>query len=118
MSLATPPTEKIRLAPFFEEVANEVFSNKNQGFQLNKDSPLYSEVMASINQKVSGDRAHLNLTIDLRPMRADSAYSPGEFDWDKYVEHLKSEHANWFTPTGSHTVYRLSQTDMYGFHQR
>ena len=112
VSLATPPTEKIRLAPFFKEVANEVFSDQSQGLQLNKNSPLYGEVMASINQKISGDRAHLNLTIDLRPVSIDSVHNTSEFNWDEYVERLKAEHTKWFTPTGNHTVYRLSQSDM------
>jgi len=112
VSLATPPTEKIRLAPFFKEVANEVFSDQSQALQLNKNSPLYGEVMASINQKISGDRAHLNLTIDLRPVSIDSVHNTSEFNWDEYVKRLKAEHTKWFTPTGNHTVYRLSQSDM------
>jgi SSS family solute:Na+ symporter len=29
-----------------------------------------------------------------------------------YVEQLKEAYARWYTPTGSHIVYRLSQADM------
>ena len=110
VSLATPSTEKIRLAPFFPDVAKEVF--RGQSLEVNKNSSLYREVMGSINQKISGDRAHLNLSIDLQPVQADGAHIPGEFEWDEYVERLKASHPRWYTPTGSHIVYRLSQADM------
>ncbi len=110
VSLATPPTEKIRLAPFFPEVANEVF--RGQSLQVNKNSSHYQDVVGRINQRISGDRAHLNLSVDLQPVRADGAHIPSELEWDKYVERLKAEHTRWYTPTGSHIVYRLSQADM------
>ncbi|HWQ18769.1 MAG TPA: sodium:solute symporter family protein [Methanotrichaceae archaeon] len=97
VSLATPPTESIRLAPFFPEVANEVF--RGQSLHVNKSSPVYSDVMKSISQKVSGDRAHLNLTIDLQPVRADGAQIPGGLEWGEYVERLKAGHSRWYTPT-------------------
>ncbi len=110
ISLATPPTEKIRLAPFFSEVANEVFGSPS--LQVDKNSPIYHDVMEKIDQKISGDRAHLNLSINLQPVRADGTHIPSELEWDKYVERLKSAYPNWYTPTGSHIVYRLSQADM------
>ena len=110
VSLATPPTERIRLAPFFPDVAKEVF--RGQSLEVNKNSSLYREVMGSINQKISGDRAHLNLSIDLQPAQADGTNIPGEFEWNEYVERLKASHPRWYTPTGSHIVYRLSQADM------
>ncbi len=110
VSLATPPTERIRLAPFFPDVANEVF--RGQSLEVNKNSSLYHEVMGSIDQKIFGDRTHLNLSIDLQPVQANGAHIPGELEWDEYVERLKSAHPRWYTPTGSHIVYRLSQADM------
>ncbi len=110
VSLATPPTERIRLAPFFSDVAKDIF--RGQSPEVNKNSPLYREVVESINQKISGDRAHLNLSIDLQPAQADSGNIPIELEWDEYVEHLKATHPSWYTPTGSHIVYRLSQADM------
>jgi solute:Na+ symporter, SSS family len=112
VSLATPPTERIRLAPFFSDVAREIF--KGQSLEVDKNSHLYREVMGSINQKISGDRAHLNLSIDLQPIHSDGAcaYIPGVLEWDEYVDRLKASHPRWYTPTGSHIVYRLSQSDM------
>jgi len=110
VSLATPSTERIRLAPFFSDVAKEVF--QSHGPDVNRNSPLYREVVGSISRKISGDRAHLNLSIDLLPVQADSGNIPRELDWDEYVEHLKTSYSNWYTPTGSHIVYRLSQSDM------
>jgi len=32
--------------------------------------------------------------------------------WEPFVNKLKEIHKLWFTPTGSHIVYRLSQADM------
>ena len=110
VSLATPPTEKIRLAPFFSDVAREIF--KGQRLEVDKNSPLYLEVMESIDQKISGDRAHLNLSIHLQPVKSDSRNFSSELEWDEYVERLKATHSSWYTPTGSHIVYRLSQADM------
>ena len=110
VSLATPPTERIRLAPFFPEVADQVFGG--QSLKVDKNSALYRDVMRKIDQKISGDRAHLNLSIDIQPVRADGAHIPGELLWDEYVERLKSMHPGWYTPTGSHIVYRFSQADM------
>ena len=110
VSLATPPTERIRLAPFFSDVAKEVF--RGQSLEVNRDSPLYREVMESIDQKISGDRAHLNLSIYLQPVGSDSRNISRGLEWDEYVEHLKDTHSSWYTPTGSHIVYRLSQADM------
>ena len=68
--------------------------------------------MGKIDRQFSGDRAHLNLSIDLQPVTTDGANIPGELEWDDYVERLKSVHPRWYTPTGSHVVYRLSQADM------
>lgn len=110
VSLATPPTEQIRLAPFFPEVANELF--RGQRLHVNKNNSRYSDVMRNIDQRISGDRAHLNLSVDLRPVLADGVHIPGELEWDKYVERLKAAYSRWYTPTGSHIVYRLSQADM------
>ncbi len=36
----------------------------------------------------------------------------GEMRWDDFVERLKVMHQSWYTPTGSHIAYRLSQADM------
>lgn len=110
VSLATPPTEPIRLAPFFPEVEDRVFGS--QSLHVDKNSAIYRDVTARIDQKISGDRAHLNLSIDLQPVRADGVHISGELDWDNYVERLKSVHARWYTPSGSHIVYRFSQADM------
>jgi SSS family solute:Na+ symporter len=110
VSLATPPTEPIRLAPFFPEVEDRLFTG--QSLHVNKNSALYRDVMAKIDQSISGDRAHLNLSIDLQPIRADGTQISGELDWDNYVERLKSVHVRWYTPTGRHIVYRFSQADM------
>lgn len=110
VSLATKPTEKIRLAPFFPDVAEQVFGGDVP--RVDKKNSRYRDILAKIDEKVAGDRAHLNLYVDLRPVRADGAVIPGVMRWDDFVEKLKGLHCSWYTPTGSHIVYRLSQADM------
>jgi SSS family solute:Na+ symporter len=108
-SLVTPPTEKIRLAPFFPDMADQLFCSVPR---VDRKGSRYRDILAKIDEKVAGDRAHLNLYVDLRPVRADGAAIPGAMRWDDFVEKLKGIHSSWYTPTGSHIVYRLSQADM------
>ncbi|VVB69213.1 Cation/acetate symporter ActP [uncultured archaeon] len=110
VSLLTPPTEDIRLAPFFPDIAEKVFGRGIPA--VDRRSLRYQEVMERIEEKMAGDRAHLHLFIDFLPVRADGALMPEEMKWDLFVEKIKKMHTLWFTPTGSHIVYRLSQADM------
>jgi SSS family solute:Na+ symporter len=109
VSLATPPTERIRLAPFFPEVAEELFGRET--LAVRKGSR-YPEILEMLEENVAGDRAHLNLYLDLRPTTTDSADTLGEMRWIDFVERLKATNALWFTPSGGDIVYRLSQADM------
>lgn len=110
VSLATKPTEDIRLAPFFSDVAERVFAGGLP--PVDKKSSRYQEIITHIESKISGKRAHLDLIVDLVPVRADGAAMPEELKWEPFVKKLKEMHKLWFTPTGSHIVYRLSQADM------
>jgi SSS family solute:Na+ symporter len=110
ISLATKPTEDIRLAPFFPDIANQVFCGGIP--KVDKESMCYHKIMKEIDEKTAGDRSHLNLSIDIAPVRADGATMPEELKWEPFVNKLKAVHSLWFTPTGSHIVYRLSQADM------
>ena len=110
VSLLTRPTEDIRLAPFFPEIAEKVFGGGIP--PVDRKSSRYQEVMTHIEEKMAGDRAHLHLFIDFLPVRADGAMMPEELKWNSFVERLKNMHSLWFTPTGTHIVYRLSQADM------
>lgn len=110
VSLATKPAEDIRLAPFFSDVAERVFGGGIP--PVDKKSSRYQDIIAHIESKISGKRAHLNLIVDLVPVRADGAAMPEELKWEPFVKKLKEMHTLWFTPTGSHIVYRLSQADM------
>jgi len=105
VSLATPPTEKIRLAPFFPEVAEEIFGKEM--LAIRKGSR-YPEIQEMVEENVAGERAHLNLYLNLRPTGTDI----GDMRWVDFVERLKSENSQWFTPSGRDIVYRLSQADM------
>jgi SSS family solute:Na+ symporter len=110
LSLATPQTEKMRLAPFFPDIADGVF--EDQKLQANKNSAPYRDVVGKIDQRISGDRAHLDLSFDIQPMQAEGMHASRELRWDDFVERLKAVHPRWYTPTGSHIIYRLSQADM------
>ncbi len=110
ISLITPPPERIRLAPFFPSIAEELFGMDN--LMVDRDNSRYREIVRAVSENVSGERAHLDLHVDLKPILAGGAKIPGSFGWDTFVETLKALHPTWYTPTGSHVVYRLSQADM------
>jgi SSS family solute:Na+ symporter len=110
VSLLTRPTEDIRLAPFFPDIAEKVFGGGIP--TVDRNGSRYQEVMTQIEEKIAGERFHLHLFIDVMPVRADGALMPEELKWDRFIERLKDMHFLWFTPTGSHIVYRLSQADM------
>jgi SSS family solute:Na+ symporter len=105
VSLATPPTDKIRLAPFFPEVAAELFGKEM--LAVRKGSR-YPEILGMVEESLAGDRAHLNLYLSLRPTGDDI----GDMRWVDFVERLKATNSLWFTPSGGDIVYRLSQADM------
>jgi SSS family solute:Na+ symporter len=108
ISLVTRPTEDIRLAPFFPEVAMKVFDSGLPG--VDKKGAGYHEVIMQIEENMAGDRTHLNLAI--AHANVDGTIAAKELKWKPFVEKLKGMHSSWFTPTGSHIVYRLSQADM------
>ena len=110
VSLYTRPTEDIRLAPFFPDIAEKVFGRDIPN--VDKNSSHYHEIMTKLEERMTGDRAHFNLAIDLVPVRVDGASMPEELKWEQFVEKLIAMHSPWFTPTGSHIVYRLTQADM------
>ncbi|NTV27197.1 MAG: sodium:solute symporter family protein, partial [Methanothrix sp.] len=110
VSLSTKPTEDIRLAPFFPDIAEKVFGTGIP--KVDKNSSRYHEIMTKLEEKMAGNRAQLNLTIDLVPVHTDGASMTGELKWEQFVENLTTMHSFWFTPTGSHIVYRLTQADM------
>ncbi|MDM7933984.1 MAG: sodium:solute symporter family protein, partial [Methanothrix sp.] len=97
VSLATPRTEDLRLAPFFPDVAERVF---RMGLpSVDRGSPRYGEVLSRIGEKAAGERVHLNLSLDIVPVRADGAAMPERIEWDAFVRHLEELHPLWFTPT-------------------
>jgi len=108
VSLVTRPAEDIRLAPFFPEVAEKVFDSGLP--RVDKNSASYHKIIMGVGEKVAGDRTHLNLAI--AHANIDGAAVAKELKWEPFVEKLKDMHSTWFTPTGSHIVYRLSQADM------
>ncbi|MCJ7445467.1 MAG: sodium:solute symporter family protein [Methanotrichaceae archaeon] len=110
ISLMTKPTESIRLAPFFSDVAAEIFRGKMPA--IDKRSARHFEILGKIEEKVAGERAHLRLYVNLIPVKADGAVISAELDWNLFVDRLKILHPSWYTPTGSHVAYRLSQADM------
>lgn len=109
VSLATRPQQDIRLAVFFPDIAEKVFSRDLP--RVDRKSALYREIASLIEEKIAGERSHLNLAI--RHGRA-SENGQEELPWERFVVVLTEMYPLWFTPTGSHIVYRLSQADMLG----
>ena len=108
VSLATRPEPDIRLAVFFPDIAEKVFSRDLP--RADRKSARYREIASLIEEKIAGERSHLNLAIRHapRPARAGKRSCPGSVLWWR----SQQSHPLWFTPTGSHIVYRLSQADM------
>jgi SSS family solute:Na+ symporter len=108
VSLATPQEPDIRLAPFFADIAEKVFSRDLP--RVDRKSARYLEIVPGIEEMTAGDRSHLNLAVSHACAKEEGCEE--ELPWEGFVERLKERHPLWFTPTGSHIVYRLSQADM------
>ena len=61
VSLATRPQPDIRLAVFFPDIAEKVFSRDLP--RVDRKSALYREIASLIEEKIAGERSHLNLAI-------------------------------------------------------
>ncbi|MHB8120037.1 MAG: sodium:solute symporter family protein [Methanothrix sp.] len=111
VSLATGPEPDIRLAVFFPDIAEKVFSRDLP--RADRKSARYMEIVSLIKEKIAGERSHLNLAIG-HGAACDGGRENGqeELPWEHFVVVLTESHPLWFTPTGSHIVYRLSQADM------
>ncbi|MBN1323784.1 MAG: sodium:solute symporter family protein [Methanotrichaceae archaeon] len=110
VSLITPAPSAVRLAPFFPEVASKIFSKEI--VQVDRENSRYGEVLSHLDERTTGERIQLNLAIDLTSVMADGAQIRPDLNWEGLVDDLLAAHTLWFTPTGSHVVYRLSQADM------
>ena len=107
VSLATRQEPDIRLAAFFPDIAEKVYSRDLP--QADRKGARYQEIASFIEEKASGERSHLNLAIGHGPAGEGGQE---EIAWERFVVILKEKYPLWFTPTGSHIVYRLSQADM------
>lgn len=100
VSLMTKPSSKVNLAPFFEDEAEELA--RYEAREINEKDPEYNSFLKNLDEKVTGERAHLQLNL-----RAS-----GNISWNELVEKLKTVSPAWVTPTGLDSVYRLTQGDM------
>ncbi|MFZ2470601.1 MAG: sodium:solute symporter family protein [Methanothrix sp.] len=107
VSLATRQEPDIRLAAFFPDVAEKVFGRDLP--RVDRKSARYMEITSFIEEKTTGKRSQLNLAIGHGAVRVDGQVG---LPWVHFVAVLMESHPLWFTPTGSHIVYRLSQADM------
>jgi len=108
VSLATPREPDVRLAPFFPDVAERLFGRDLPS--ADRRSSAYQQIAPCIEERTAGDRAHLNLSLE--HSCAAGAGCGEDLPWQDFVERLAERHPLWFTPTGSHIAYRLSQADM------
>ncbi|MDY9927474.1 sodium:solute symporter family protein [Methanosarcina sp.] len=100
ISLMTKPSNRVNLAPFFEEEAEELA--RYEAREINETDPSYSAFLKNIDEKVAGERTHLQLNL-----RAS-----GALNWHELVDRLKTSSPAWVTPTGLDSVYRLTHGDM------
>ncbi len=100
VSLITKPSSKVNLAPFFEEEAKEL--SRYETRKINEKDPEYSAFLKNLNEKVTGERAHLQLNLR----------TSGNLSWSELTEKLKAVSPAWVTPTGIDSVYRLTHGDM------
>lgn len=108
VSLATRQAEDIRLAPFFTDIAERVFQGDLP--RVDRTNPDYLKIASDIEEKLAGDRIHLRLTIEYSLAHEEAVHQL--LMWKPFIEKLQERHPVWFTPTGSHVAYRLSQADM------
>ena len=108
VSLATRQAEDIRLAPFFTDIAERVFQGDLP--RVDRTNPDYLKIASDIEEKLAGDRIHLRLTIEYSRAHEEAVHQL--LMWKPFIEKLQERHPVWFTPTGSHVAYRLSQADM------
>ncbi len=100
VSLMTKPSSRVNLAPFFEEEAEELA--RYEAKDINENDPEYSVFLKNLNEKVTGERAHLQLNLRVS----------GSLSWHELVDKLKASSPAWVTPTGLDTIYRLTHGDM------
>jgi SSS family solute:Na+ symporter len=110
ISLATARPEPARLAPFFADVGREVYGDG--ALTADRTDPGYGNIASRIEEKISGERAHLHLRLDIAPLMADGGRIEGKLEWNEFLEKLESKHNAWFELTGKDAIYRLTQADM------
>ncbi|OPY48575.1 MAG: sodium/panthothenate symporter [Methanosaeta sp. PtaU1.Bin112] len=111
VSLATKPEPEIHLAPFFPEIAEKVFSRDLP--RVDRKSARYRDVVSQADEKIAGERSHLNLAVSHNAAgKARTVDGTAKLPWERFVAMITQKYPVWFTPTGSHIVYRLSQADM------
>ncbi len=100
VSLLTSPSSVVNLAPFFKDEAEKLELHGVE--KIDESDPEYKGFLGKIDEKVTGERTHLHLTIT-----ASKA-----LDWNRTVEKLKESYPAWVTSTGPDSVYRLTHPDM------
>lgn len=100
VSLMTKPSSRVNLAPFFEEEAEEL--SRYEAREINEKDPEYSAFLKNVDEKVAGERTHLQLNL----------LASGNLSWHELIEKLKVGSPAWVTPTGLDSVYRLTHGDM------
>ncbi len=88
------------MRPFFEEEAEELARYETK--EINEKDPEYSIFLKNVDEKVTGERAHLQINL-----RASE-----NLNWHELIEKLKTVSPAWVTPTGPDSVYRLTHGDM------
>lgn len=100
VSLATTPTEDIRLAGFFPDVAQRVIGEIVADVDPTESD--YKHVMTAVEERRAGDRLHLHLALE----------AGDRVNWRALSQYLRNMHPTWVCPTGEDSVYSLTNPDM------
>ena len=70
--------------------------------EINEKDPEYSFFLKNLNEKITGERTHLQLNLK----------ASQNLSWNELIEKLKTVSPAWVTPTGLDSIYRLTHGDM------
>ncbi len=78
VSFATKPSSDVNLAPFFKDIAEKLTQKNEQ--KVDELSPEYVKFLVNLDEKITGERAHLHLNIE----------TSTTLNWTKFIDNLKS----------------------------
>lgn len=101
VSLVTEPSEKIRLAPFFRDEAEQLVRELGSAQPVLGELPVH-RMDYRIEQKRVGGRIRFHLNVNL----------PDPIEWQQKISELRRTYDYWMSIGGSDTVRRFTRPDL------